>query len=61
MKKENKMSAYKIESIQTASFNGRAVKIFKAWKLVDEAYLFCGSYTAPARTANKNLINFIVS
>jgi len=50
---------YKAENIQRANYNGRAVKIFDAYELVENSWIFVGQFSAPARTANKNLVNFI--
>lgn len=50
---------FKIESIQRVTLNGSAVKLFKAFKLIDGAYIYVGQFSAPARTANKNLASFI--
>lgn len=60
-----KMSAidtpqYHIEDIQKATYNGVKVKLFKAFKKQGMAYIFCGQYRAPQRTANKNLEKFVV-
>lgn len=46
---------YRIEAITKATVNGRAVKIFKAYRKDGDAFVFCGEFTAPAKTANKNL------
>ena len=48
-------SDYRIEDIRRATVNGRAVKIFKAYRRNGRAFVFCGEFTAPAKTANKNL------
>ena len=48
-------SDYRIEDIRRATVNGRAVKIFKAYRRNGYAFVFCGEFTAPAKTANKNL------
>lgn len=48
-------SDYRIEDIRLATVNGRAVKVFKAYRKDGEAFVFCGEFTAPAKTANKNL------
>lgn len=48
-------SDYRIEDIRRATVNGRAVKIFKAYRRNGHAFVFCGEFTAPAKTANKNL------
>lgn len=53
------MSNYRIESVQKVTLNGRNVKLFKAYKKEGDAYVFCGQYSAPAKTANKNLTQFI--
>jgi len=55
------MKKYRIEDIQKVVLNGRAVKLFKAFKYneAQKAYIFCGQFDAPAKTANKNLINYI--
>jgi len=29
------------------------------YELVSNSYIFCGQFEAPARTSNKNLVNFI--
>lgn len=46
---------YRIEQIQRATVNGRAVKLFKVYAKKGDAFVFMGQFTAPARTANKNL------
>jgi hypothetical protein len=48
----------KTTDIRTATLNGKAVKLFKVWKLIDGAWVFSGQHAAPARTANKNLLQF---
>lgn len=55
--RENKMTAsdYRIENIRRANLNGRAVKLFKAYRKDGNAFVFCGEFSAPAKTANKNL------
>jgi hypothetical protein len=55
------MEKYRIESIQKVRLNGNDVKIFKAYELNKEkdAYVFSGQFSAPLKTANKNLVNFI--
>ena len=55
------MEKYRIENIQKAKLNRRNVKIFTAleYDKNQQAYVFVGKYTAPAKTADKNLINFI--
>ena len=46
---------YRIEAIQTIELNGKKVKGFKAYVKQGDAFVFLGGYTAPIRTANKNL------
>ena len=55
------MEKYRIENIQKATLNGRNVKLFKAFEYDKKAkaYVFCGQFEAPQKTADKNLINFI--
>lgn len=59
-KAEKERAKYRIEDIQKATVNGRAVKLFKAYELQGDAYVFIGQFAAPQKTANKNLSNFIV-
>lgn len=54
------MNNIKIENIRKATLNGRQVKIFDVRKLIGSAWVFAGQYSAPIRTANKNLSDFIV-
>lgn len=49
----------KITDIRTATLNGKAVKLFKVWVLIDGAWVFSGQKSAPARTAKKNLEKFV--
>ena len=52
---------FRIEDIQKVNLNGRSVKLFKAFEYDkgSNVYIFCGQFEAPAKTANKNLENFI--
>ena len=52
------MNAIRIENIRRVTLNGRAVKLFKAYRLQGDAYVFAGQFSAPVRTANKNLHAF---
>jgi len=56
-----KMKKYRIENIQKVYFNNRLLKSFRAFKFESSqnAYIFCGLHYAPAKTSNKNLVNFI--
>ena len=51
-------TALKIENIRTATVNGSAVKIFTAYRAIEGGYVHLGQFSAPARTANKNLSQF---
>lgn len=46
---------YWITDIRRARLNGRNVKIFKAYLLDGFAYVFVGEFSAPVRTANRDL------
>ena len=46
---------FRIEQIQRATVNGKAVKIFTAYQKDGEDFVHVGKFTANARTANKNL------
>ena len=48
-------SDYRIENIRRLTFNSKAVKAFDAYVERGGAFVFCGAYTAPVRTANKDL------
>lgn len=50
---------YRIQEVRRVTLNGRKVKLFKAFEKADSCYIFCGQFIAPARTANKNLTQFI--
>jgi hypothetical protein len=55
------MEKYRIENIQKAKLNGVNVKLFNAYEYDEEsnAYIHIGQFSAPAKTANKDLENFI--
>ena len=46
---------YRIEKIQIIEYNGKRVKAFQSYVKQGDAFVFQGAYTAPVRTANKNL------
>lgn len=46
---------FRIEQIQRATVNGRAVKLFTAYQRRGDAFVHIGKFSAPARTANKSL------
>lgn len=48
----------KICNIRRATLNGRAVKLFEVRQLVGGAWVFAGQHSAPARTANRDLLQF---
>jgi hypothetical protein len=55
------MEKYRIKDVQKARLMGRDCIFFKVYKLNTKknAYVFDGNRTAPARTSQKNLINYI--
>ena len=54
-------AAIRIEEVRKVVLNGKQVKLFKAYRLNEkgDAYVFAGEHAAPAKTANKNLAQFI--
>lgn len=46
----------KVENIQKATVNGRKVKIFS---VRDSRGVYVGQYSAPVKTANKDLLKFV--
>lgn len=46
---------YRIEGVQKATVNGVACILFKAFKRRDDAFVFIGKFTAPTRTAKRDL------
>lgn len=48
-------SDFRIEEIRKATVNGVQCKMFKAFRKDGDAFVFCGAFTAPARTANRDL------
>ena len=52
---------YRIQDIQKAVLNGVKVKLFKAFEYDADAkaYIFCGQFSAPAKTAKKNLVHYV--
>jgi hypothetical protein len=48
-------SDYRIERVREMNFNGKNVIAFDAYVKTGEAFVFFGAYTAPKRTAKKNL------
>ena len=46
---------YRIEDIRKATLNGRAVKLFKAYQKHGDSFIFCGQFSAPVKTANRDL------
>lgn len=55
--KGTKMNAtdYRIEEIQSATVNGKSVLLFKAFRKTGDAYVFCGQFSAPPKTAKRDL------
>lgn len=55
---------YRIVEISECRRNGKDVKQFKAYKLQRSEfnipdYVYCGTFYAPAKTKNADLVNFI--
>jgi len=48
----------KISGIKKAKLNGRNVKRFIVRKLVDDSWVFVGEFSAPAKTADKDMEKF---
>ena len=46
---------YRIERVRELTLNGKKVKAFDALIKRGDAFVFMGAYTAPVKTANKNL------
>ncbi len=49
----------KAENTRKATLNGRAVKIFDVRELRNGAWVFVGQFSAPVKTANKNLLGTV--
>ena len=47
-----------VRNIEKATLNGRQVKLFEVWELVDNAWIFSGKFSAPVKIANKNLLQY---
>ena len=50
---------YRIHDIRKATVNNVSVKIFTAWRRHGDGYVRAGMYSAPVRTADKDLWKFI--
>jgi len=48
-------SDYRIERIRALTLNGKKVKAFDAYVKQNDAFVFQGAFSAPARAANRNL------
>ncbi len=46
---------FRIENIQKANVNGRQVKLFTAFVKQGDAFVHFGKFSAPIRTANRDL------
>ena len=44
-----------ITDIETAHVSGKLVKVFKAFQKMNGSFVFVGKFSAPAKTADKNL------
>ena len=45
-----------VRAITKGTLNGRNVKFFEVWEMVEGAWHFVAKYAAPVRVANKNLV-----
>ena len=52
---------FRIEDIKNAVFNGKQIKLFKAYKKQENAFFFVGQYSAPRKTLNKELWKIVVT
>jgi len=48
----------KISGIKQASLNGKRVKLFSVRKLIDGCWVFVGEFSAPAKTADRDIERF---
>lgn len=48
-------SDFRIEQVTKATVNGRQVKLFRAYERDGDTFVFAGTFTAPVKTANRNL------
>ena len=48
-----------VRNITKGYFNGKQVKFFEPWNLVDGALIFDSNHKAPAKIANKDLIDWV--
>lgn len=48
-------ATYRIEDIRRVTRNGRQVKLFKAFEKEGSSFVYVGYFSAPARTANRDL------
>ena len=48
-------SNYRIQNVRNVTLNGKNVKAFDAFVKEGDAYVYQGAYTAPSKTAAKNL------
>jgi len=46
---------FRIEQVQKATMNGKQVKLFTAYEKKGDSFVHIGKFSAPAKTANKNL------
>ena len=49
----------KITDIQRVRLNNKEVKLFKVWEEENNTWVFAGQFSAPAKTTNKNLMDFV--
>lgn len=52
---------FRIEEIRRVTLNGRPVKLFTAYKRSGSAFVFAGAFSAPVKTANKDLWKIVAA
>ena len=50
---------YKIKNVVKVMYNNKKVKMFEAWEVRSDCEIFAGCFTAPLKTATKNLGAYI--
>lgn len=51
----SKAEDFRIEDVRKATVNGQSVKLFRAYKKQGDAFVHVGQFSAPQRTADKDL------
>lgn len=56
----SKVENFRIEDVRKAVVNGKSVKLFNAYQKIDKAFVFAGQFSAPIKTANKDLWKLLI-